>query len=137
MILKRTRTFERLVAAYPAPVRELAAAARAFVREVLPDVDETVDPFGPYVGYGYGSSYEGMVCTLILSQAGVKLGIVAGADFADPYRLLKGSGKVHRHIPLKTPADLQRRGTKELVEATDRAARQRIGMAALKPTEAQ
>ena len=123
---KRGRTFADLVNSYPAPVRQLAGEARAFIRGVLPDVDESVDASGPYIGYGYGPGYKGMVCTLILSQSGVKLGIVGGAELADPHRLLEGSGRTHRHVVLNAPPDLQRPGIRELVAAGDRASRRRM-----------
>jgi hypothetical protein len=48
-----------------------------------------------------------MVCTLILSKSGVKLGLVGGAALSDPYGLLAGTGKVHRHVQLRAPEDLK------------------------------
>jgi hypothetical protein len=123
--MTRERTFQQLAATYSPEVRRLAADARAAVRRLLPDVEERVDASGPYVGYGYGPGYQGLVCTLILSKSGVKLGIVEGAAMADPHHLLEGSGKRHRHIALKTPADLERRGVADLVRSAHRAWRER------------
>lgn len=42
-----------------------------------------------------------MVCTLIISPSGVKLGIVGGVELPDPHSLLEGSGKTHRHVVLR------------------------------------
>jgi hypothetical protein len=62
-----------------------------------------------------------MVCTLILSQKGVKLGLARGAELDDPHGLLEGAGKVHKHIAFKTPADLSQPGVSALIKATYRA----------------
>ena len=54
-----TRTLETLVEAYPRDVRALAAAARQLICEVLPGVEERVDPKQALVAYGYGPGYKG------------------------------------------------------------------------------
>jgi hypothetical protein len=46
----------------------------------------------------------------------VKLGLVGGA-LSDPHGLLEGRGKVHRYIALKTAADLDKAGVRQLVQA--------------------
>ena len=55
----------------------------------------------------------------------MKVGIVGGASFADPDGLLEGRGKRHRHIVLKTAADLDRAAVRDLVRAAGRACRER------------
>jgi hypothetical protein len=62
-----------------------------------------------------------MVCTLILSQGGVKIGLVRGSELGDPRGLLEGRGKVHRFIPVTSPADLAAPGVSELIAAADAA----------------
>ena len=59
------------------------------------------------IGYGYSAGYTGLVCTLILSQKGVKIGIVDGATLADPGGILEGDGKRHRHIIAMTANALE------------------------------
>jgi hypothetical protein len=116
--LRASRTVEELLEAYPAEVQALASAARRALRKWLPRVQEAADSSAPVIGYGYGSGYRGIVCTLILSKTGVKLGLARGSELADPQGLLEGSGKVHRYIQLRTPSDIRRSGVKELVKAT-------------------
>ena len=103
---------------YPDSVRELAIELRALVRKTLPDAQEELDRPGRVVGYSFGSGYAGLVCTLIMSQAGVKLGIVGGAGLSDPAHLLEGAGKRHRYVGFKTPSDFKRRGIRDLIIAT-------------------
>jgi hypothetical protein len=108
---------ESLLALYPPEIRVLVQSARDFVAEVLPGAEETLDVPARLLGYGYGPGYKGVVCTLLLSKTGVKLGIVRGAELPDPKGLLSGSGKVHRHVQLHTQADLKQPGLKPLLKA--------------------
>ena len=63
------------------------------------------------------AGYKGLVCTLFLSKSAVKIGLVDGSDLPDPHKLLEGAGKVHKHVVLKTTADLRKPGLKPLVRA--------------------
>jgi hypothetical protein len=121
--MKPERTFAELAAAYPPEVRRLARAARSLLRKLLPKCEERVDTRGPYVSYGYGPGYRGMVSSLILSKKGVKLGVLRSVP--DPHGLLQGDGKRWRHIALKEPVDLQRPGVEEIVKAAYRTWRAR------------
>ena len=119
--MKRSRTVEQLLKGYPTDVQALAEAARKAVRKWLPGVEEEADGSAPVIGYGYGPGYGGVVCTLILSKSGVKLGLVRGGELPDPRELLEGSGKVHRYIQLSAPSDLRKPGVGELVKAAHAA----------------
>jgi len=116
---------EALLSKYPREVREVVAAARAYLKRVLPDIDESVDRSTGLIGYSYGPGYKGLVCTLILSRTGVKLGIVRGAELPDPKGLMAGRGKVHRHVQLSSVADLKRSGLMPLLKRALRAWRTR------------
>jgi hypothetical protein len=116
---------ERLLRAYPAEVQALAYGARELIHRMLPDSDETVSESPAMISFGYGPGYKGMVCTLLLSKSGVKLGLVRGSELADPRGLLEGSGKVHKHVPLRTLADLRQPGLKPLLTAALKAWRDR------------
>ena len=119
------RTVDTVLLAYPEEVRATASAAQELIRSLLPGVEETVDPTQAVLSYGYGPGYNGMICTLILSKSGVKLGLVRGAELPDPKGLLEGSGKVHRYVQLKEPADVRKRGLNALIKAAYAAWRDR------------
>jgi hypothetical protein len=125
MATRSSSPVDKQLAGYPPGVRTVATGARRLIRRLLPRVGETVDAKGGLIGYGYGPGYKGSVCTMILSKSGVKLGLVRGSELDDPHGLLAGTGKVHRHIQFKTPADLERPGVSELIEATYAAWRER------------
>ena len=108
---------EALLAPYPPDVRDVALAARSFLAQVLPGAAEMLDESAKLFGYGYGPGYKGLVCTLLLSHTGVKLGIARGSELPDPRQLMQGSGKVHRHVQLRTTADLKQPGLRPLLKA--------------------
>jgi hypothetical protein len=117
---------DTLLRSYPEDVQMLVRQARNTLREWLPKASEAVDASARMLAYGYGPGYKGMVCTLILSKSGVKLGLVGGAALADPRGLLAGTGKVHRHIQLRTVPDLQQAGLKQLVLGASAACHKRL-----------
>ncbi len=117
------------LALYPQLVRDIALAARELVRQTVPDAIETVDRSARLIGYSYGPGYKDTICTLLMSQTGVKVGIARGSELPDPARLLQGSGKVHRHVQLRTVADVANPGLKHLLEAALAAWKQRTAAA--------
>jgi len=112
---------------YPENVQTLVRHARRALRDWLPLAKETEDASARMFAYTYGPGYRGMICTLILSKSGVKLGIPWGASFPDRHKLLRGEGKVHRHVPLKVLDDLQQPGLQELVASASAACKERLG----------
>jgi hypothetical protein len=108
---------ETFLTDYPTQVQEVAIATRNLLKDALAGATETLDESAKLIGYSYGPGYKGLVCTLIMSRTGVKLGIVRGSELPDPKRLLQGSGKVHRYVELRSVADLKRPGLKPLLKA--------------------
>jgi len=119
------RDVDAFLAGYPDHVRETAAAARDLLKSVLPGIVETVDTSAKLIGYNYGPGYKGLICTLIMSQRGVKVGLFRGSELPDPKHLMTGAGKVHRHVQLRGVDDLKRPGLKQLLEAALAAWRNR------------
>lgn len=95
---------ERLLASAPPPMAELGRAAYALLLELYPDAVVTVD--GGDIGFGATTGYRGLVFTLSPHGGHVTLGIADGAVLPDPDGLLEGRGKVHRHVKLRSRADL-------------------------------
>jgi hypothetical protein len=121
----RSRQVDTFLAGYPKPVQAIAAAARAFLEDALPSISENVDESAKLLSYSYGPGYKGLVCTLIMSQTEVKLGIFRGSELPDPNRLMSGAGKVHRHVPLRSVDDLSKPGLRQLIDAGVSAWRRR------------
>ena len=118
-----TQELDELLAAYPASVQEVARGLREIVSAAVPQADEMVDSSARVIGYGFGAGYKDLICTIILSKGGVKLGMVGGASLRDPNGLLEGAGKRHRYVALNSVADLKKKGLKELIKAGARSRR--------------
>ena len=123
--MKRLRSAEELLKSYPSDVQALADKARYLLLKLLPGVEEKADSSIPLLSYAYGPGYRGMVCTLILSKTGVKIGFVRGVELTDPVGLLEGSGKTHKYVQLHAASDLNRPGLKHLIKVARAAWQQR------------
>jgi hypothetical protein len=121
----RPTQIDELLASYPEAVQVTAAAARELLTSLLPGIQEAADFPAKLISYSYGPGYKGALFTLILSQKGVKLGVVRGVELPDPKKLMTGEGKVHRHVQLRAPADLEQPGLKPLLKAAVKAWRAR------------
>lgn len=58
------------------------------------------------IAFSYGPRYAEMICTIIPSQKGLKLGFYKGTDLPDPDNLLKGNGKISRYVEIKKTEDI-------------------------------
>ena len=120
-----TSYIDAFLSTYPEQVQATASAARRLLKDMLPGVAETVDESAKLLGYSYGPGYKGVLFTLIMSQTGVKLGIFRGSELPDPKHLMAGAGKVHRHVQLRSAADIKQPGLKPLLKAALSAWRKR------------
>ena len=109
--------WDDLLAKYPDYVGEIATETKRVILAVLPKAVEQVDSKANVVGYGFGTGYSNLICTIILSKSGVKLGLVGGASLPDPKQLLAGTGKVHRYVQMSAPTDARRPAVKALLKA--------------------
>jgi hypothetical protein len=112
-----TKELDDLLSTYPANVQEVALGTRKLILATLPGVLEMVDAPARVIGYGRSANYKDLLCTIILSKGGVKLGIVGGAALPDPNGLMEGTGKKHRYVVLDTPADLKKPGLTRLIRS--------------------
>lgn len=109
-------------------MRSLALATRTFLLESIPGAIEQVDAKSKVVGYGFGTKYSDMVCSILPNKGGITLGIGWGSELPDPQHLLQGAGKVHRHVKLKSKLDLEVPALKALLKAA-LARREKLGLA--------
>jgi len=118
---------EVLLARCEPKVAAVAEAVRRRLLVLLPGVVEEADLAANVVGYGYGGGYSNLICTLILSKKGVKLGFYRGASLPDPHGLLEGSGKVHRYVEIAAPERAEDGTLEQLILAAAAAYRDRTG----------
>jgi hypothetical protein len=104
------------LATYPPGVRDVALQLRRTIVDTIPGIRETLDRSARMVGYGFGPGYADMICTIIPSKKGVKLGIARGTRLPDPRKLMEGAGKLHRYVALAKLSDVKRPGLKPLLK---------------------
>jgi hypothetical protein len=106
-----------LLADYDPAVRKIALKARTLILDVIPDAIEMVDVKAHLLAYGYAATYKGLICGLALQKSYVNLMFAKGTQLPDPKGLLEGTGKLARHVKLKTPDDVGKSGVRDLLKA--------------------
>ena len=101
-------------------VRQVALTARALIQEALPGTIEQVDMPARLVAYGRDRTYKGLICGLALQRGYVNLMFAKGSQLDDPEGLLEGTGKLARHVKLRTVEDVGRPGVRALIEQAGR-----------------
>jgi hypothetical protein len=118
-------TVEDILSRFDEKTVGLAARLRKFLLKELKGVMEIPDNSANLVGYGYGTGYKDLICTILLSRQGVKLGLNRGSELPDPKELLTGTGKVHRYVEIKTEEDISNPALKKLLTDALKAYEQR------------
>jgi hypothetical protein len=105
------------IAKYTPEIGALAQAVLAKMRARLPGAVELVyDNYNALaIGFGPTERTSEAIFSIALFPRWVSLFFLQGANLPDPQRLLKGSGKVARHIVLKDAADLDKPAVQELI----------------------
>ncbi|KAA5537184.1 DUF1801 domain-containing protein [Taibaiella lutea] len=86
------------LANYEDVVYENAMHLRALLLDKLPGITEQVDIPAKMIAYCYGQKYTELICTIIPSKKGLKLGFNRGTELPDPNNLLEGNGKISRYV---------------------------------------
>jgi hypothetical protein len=102
----------------PDNVVDIALAARGEVRKAAGDCSELI-----YATYAISSVHTftgklGQAFIHVVTYANhVNLGFNRGVDLPDPNTLLKGTGKLIRHVRLDSKSDLRKKAIKDLIKA--------------------
>lgn len=95
------------LAQYDEPVFKLAIELRQIVLKNLVGITEQLDIPAKMIAYSYGQKYAELVCVIIPSKKGLKLGFNKGSDLPDPNGMLEGKGKVSRYVEIKSDETLR------------------------------
>src|SRR5262244_2355288 len=124
------------IAKYTPEIGALAEKALAKMRARLPGAIQLVyDNYNALaIGFSPTERTSDVIFSIALYPRWVSLFFFPGVDLPDPENLLKGSGKVTRHIVLKDASDLDKPAVKSLMaqalersrKTLDRAAQGRI-----------
>ena len=111
------REFAKMVGGFDPAVRDLAQRTRALVLDVMPGAWEVVWPRQRVAGYGTGPrKMSEHFCWVSPHKAHVDLGFYYGAELPDPANLLEGTGRLLRHVKLRSVEDVEQEELRRLVE---------------------
>ncbi len=111
---------------YKLPVYNAALQLRKIILPKLPGIIEQIDLPAKMIAYCYGQKYIEMICTIIPSRKGIKLGFYKGADLPDPQHLLQGTGKISRYVEIKAGEKINSKAVTELLKNALAAYEERI-----------
>jgi hypothetical protein len=119
------KQLDGFIAKYSPDIGALARAALAKMRARLPGAIELVyDNYNALaIGFSPTERTSDAIFSIALWPRWVSLFFLQGAGLPDPNRLLKGSGKVARHIVLDDPDDLDRPAVQDLIAGALECAR--------------
>lgn len=106
-------------------LQEVARRVRALVRNIVPGVKESINPWRlPTL------EFHGPMCYFSVGNNHVTFGFLRGTWLDDPEKLLEGTGKNLRHVKLRTAGDVARSGLRKLVKQAARLNREtpQVGM---------
>ena len=107
------------LASYDPHVSRLALAAREVVLEEAPEaIESIVKGYAVAIGFSFtGKPLKDGFCHVVTYAGHVNLGFNRGALLPDPNRVLKGAGKLIRHVPIHSQRDLERPFVRRYLQA--------------------
>ena len=111
---------------YDEEIYSNAMKLRGLLFANLPKVIEQIDLTAKMIAYCYGQKYSELICVIIPSQKGLKLGFNRGTELSDPDKLLEGTGKISRYIKIKSEEQIKSIAVKNLLETALIAYKQRV-----------
>jgi hypothetical protein len=119
------RQLAEFIAKFTPEMGKLIRAARAKMRAFTPQALELVyDNYNFFViGYGPTEKAGDAIFSLAAQAKGISLCFLQGAKLPDPYRIMRGSGKVVRNIRLDSADALDDPKVRQLMDAALRRAK--------------
>jgi len=117
---------EKILSKYGKNISGTGLELRDFLLQHLAGVTEQPDESAGIIGFNYGAGYKGLICIIIPSKKGIKLGFYKGSQLPDPHQLLKGSGKVHRYVEINSRQAIHTPALSELLSRAVIAYKKRI-----------
>jgi hypothetical protein len=103
---KPQATLEQLLAPHSPAIRKLALALAKRIREVLPDAEEEIDLTSRMLVFTFTpGKYKGAIVGVALQKDYVNIMFARGVELlkVDKKGLLEGTGKLARHIKIRSP----------------------------------
>lgn len=109
-------TFLAIIKSYPEEIQALALKTRELLYTILPKLTEVVWENQGISGYGTGPKKMSQhFCWIKPAKKHITLGFNYGAELPDPSGLLEGTGKMFRHVKIKSLQNLESNDLKNLI----------------------
>jgi len=125
--MRPAKAVEEFLANYNEEVVTHVMKLREVLFADLPGIKEQLDVPAKMIAYSYGQKYAEMICTIIPSKKGLKLGFYKGIDLPDPDKLLEGTGKISRYIEIRSNEQINSPALKKIIENALGAYKKRTG----------
>jgi hypothetical protein len=122
------KTIDAFLSRYDEEVFINALKLREVIIKTLPDVTEQLDIPAKMIAYCYGQKYAELICVIIPSKKGLKLGFNRGTELPDPNGLLKGTGKISRYVEINSEKEIKSAALKKLLSHALKAYKQRMAI---------
>jgi len=106
---------DNFLSQYDEAVFKNALILREVLLKNLPDIIEQIDLSAKMIAYCYGQKYAELICVIIPSKKGLKLGFNRGVEIDDPDNLLEGTGKISRYVQIKSSEQIKSLSLKKLL----------------------
>ena len=113
---RKLMSARKILSGYDEKIAALGFQLRELLLSELKDINEEADGTANIIGYNYGKGYKNLICVILLSRKGIKLGFYKGSELPDPAKLLTGTGKVHRFVEIKSSHDIYNPALKRLLK---------------------
>ncbi len=109
--------FLQILEYFSPEIKLIATEIRELIFDVYPKTVEV--PWAIQKIIGYGTGYKKMsehFCWIQPNKKHVNLGFNYGSELPDPQKLLEGTGKLFRHVKMRSLDDVKRPGIQQLLE---------------------
>lgn len=108
---------DEFLSQYDEQISGNAQKLREIIFANLPGIIEQLDLPANMIAYCYGQKYSELICVLIPSKKGLKLGFNRGTELPDPDNILEGNGKISRYIQIKSNGQIKSDTLEQLLES--------------------
>jgi len=110
------KQIDAFLSQYDEQVFGKALKLRQIIFANLPDIIEQIDIPAKMIAYCYGQKYSELICVIIPSKKGLKLGFNRGTELPDPNNLLEGTGTISRYVVIKSDDQIKSKALNKLLE---------------------
>lgn len=117
MTAKNNNDFEEVIGGFSEEIKNLTRQTRSLIHKILPEVVEVVWIKQKNIGFGTGLKKKTEhFCWLMPATHHISLGFNYGTELPDPKGMLEGTGKLFRHVKIKSSDDLSNPDLIELIK---------------------